>query len=115
MDKGKKADKFELMETATIYEVYPKRALQEGFEQLVLMDRCRLKKKAIKSARAWGGVVIKIEAEILTKYPLTRRVISHKIIFVHNPARKAGHDRERVTRKHVMGKIGKVYKSNFRR
>lgn len=103
------------MNTETLYEIYPKRALQEPFATLVMMDRCRTKKKAVKSARAWGGVVIKIEAEILTKYPLTRRVISSRIIFVHNPARKAGHERERMSRKVVMGKIGKVYKNTFRR
>jgi hypothetical protein len=98
------------MKPAILYEVYPKRALMD----LVIMDRCWNKKKAIASARSWGALVIRIEAEILRKYPLTRRVISSKIIFVHNPARKAGHDRERVTRKHVMGKLKKVYK-HFRR
>ena len=101
------------MNTVTLYEIYPKRAIQEGTRDLVMMDRCSNKKKAVKSARAWGGVVVQIAAEILTTYPLTRRVISEKIIFIHRPARKRGADRERVTRKHVMGKIKKNYR-NFR-
>lgn len=100
--------------TATIYEIYPKRALQEPFTGLVMMDRCTNRKKAVISARKWGGLVIQIEAEILTKYPLTRRVVSSRIVFVHRPARKAGEGRDKVTRKAVMGKLKKVYK-NFRR
>ena len=102
------------MTTATIYEVYPKRALREPFETLVLMDRCWAKKKAIKSARQWGALVIQIECEILTKYPLSRRVISHKVVFVHKPVQRAGEGRDKVTRKTVMGKFKKVYR-NFRR
>lgn len=102
------------MTSATLYEIYPKRALQEPFEDLVMMDRCTTKKKAVKSARQWGALVIQIEAEILTKFPLTRRVISSKIVFVHKPARKAGEGRDKVTRKAIMGKLKKVYK-NFRR
>ena len=102
------------MEPVTLYEIYPKRALQEPFETLVMMDRCTVKKKAVKSARQWGALVIQIEAEILTKYPLTRRVISSRVVFVHKPARKAGDGRDRVTRKTIMGKLKTKYKY-FRR
>ena len=102
------------MTPVILYEIYPKRALLEPIDSLVLMDRCRNRKKAIKSARAWGGVVVKISAEILTKRPLTRRVISQEVIFVHRPRQKGGDARDKVTRKTIMGKLKRNYK-NFRR
>src|SRR5688572_10075093 len=103
------------MKPAILYEVYPKRALLEPFQDLVLMDRCWNKKKAITSARAWGAMVIRVEAEILTKYPLTRKVISSAVVFVHNPQRPGGgQGRDKVTRKKVMGKLKTKYRT-FRR
>jgi len=43
------------MKTVTLYEVYPKRALQLNFETLPLMDRCPTRRKAIASARHTGA------------------------------------------------------------
>lgn len=98
----------------TLYEVYPKRAIHEPITDLVMMDRGNNKKKMIVSARKWGAVVVKVECKILTKYPLTRDVISTEIVFVHKPA-KHGRADDQITRKVVMGKFKKVYKQYRRK
>lgn len=102
------------MITATLYEIYPKRALHEPIDQLVLLDREPTIKKARVSARKWGGCVVKVHGEILTKKPLTRRVISSEIVFVHKPKSKANDERDQITHKKLMGKLRKNSRSLYK-
>lgn len=99
---------------ATLFEVYPKRALHEPIDTLVLLDRDTSLKKARASARKWGGVVLKIRATILTKSPLTRDVITQEVVFIHKPKKPASDDRDQITRKQLMGKLRQNSKSLYR-
>lgn len=49
------------------YEVYPARALHEPREALPLLDRTGRRRRAVKSANRWGGVVLRITPERETK------------------------------------------------
>lgn len=100
--------------TATLYEVYPKRALHEPIDTLPLMDRDTVKKKAVASARKWGGVVVQVRARILKRHPLVREVISSEIVFVHKPKRTGNDERDKITRKQLMGKLRGNSKSLYR-
>lgn len=100
--------------TAILFEVYPKAALHEPFAQLVLLDRDKRKDKAIKSARRWGALVIRVECRILTKNPLTREVINSEIIFVHKRRHSKGDARDKITRRQLMGKLRQNSKSVYR-
>lgn len=100
--------------TTTLFEVYPKRALHEPIDTLVLLDRDTSLKKARASARKWGGVVLKIRATILTKNPLTREVITQEVVFIHKPKKPASDDRDQITRKQLMGKLRQNSKSLYR-
>lgn len=96
----------------TIYEVYPKRALQEPIDTLVMLDRDNEKRRAIASARKWGACVVRVKAIVITIYPFTRQVISSTIIYVHKPRREGNPDE--VTRKQLMGKIRSNNKGLYR-
>jgi len=100
--------------TAILFEVYPKRALHEPIDTLVLLDRDTSLKKARASARQWGGVVLKIRAKILTKNPLTREVITQEVVFVHKPRKPVSDERDQITRKQLMGKLRQNNKSLYR-
>lgn len=100
------------MQTKILYEVYTKRAIHEDIDGLVLLDRDTNLKKMIPSARAWGGCVVRVKAEILSTDPLTRRVIEYTIAFIHKPARPRNEERDSITRKTLMGKI---HRGGYRR
>lgn len=102
------------MKIATMFEVYPKRAIHEPIDTLVLLDRDTSLKKARASARKWGGCVLKIRARILTRQPLTREVVSQQVVFVHKPRKPASDDRDQITRKQLMGKLRANSKSLYR-
>lgn len=102
------------MKTATFYEVYAKRAIHDGIEGLVVMDRDTNLQKMRVSARKWGGCVARVNAEVLTKNPLTRRVISFKIVFIHKPRKKANPERDTLTHRALMGKLRQNSKSLYR-
>jgi hypothetical protein len=96
-----------------LYEVYSKRAILEPIDTLVILDRDTWKIRAIKSARKWGGVVVKIEAEILTRHPLTRRVLKSEIVFIHRPKQR-NQERDQITLKTLKGKLRQNDKSLYR-
>jgi len=50
------------MSRPVTYEVYEKRALHEDYRQLPLLDRTPRKERAVASANAWGGVVLRLTA-----------------------------------------------------
>lgn len=93
------------METVVLYEVYPKRALQEPISGLVILDRTTAIQKAKTSARRWGGVVARVEARIVSKYPMVRVILKSEIVFVHKPRKASNQQRDQITRKQLMGKI----------
>jgi hypothetical protein len=90
------------MNRATFFEVYPKRALVEPIDGLPLMDRNDTLHPAKISARAWGGVVVRVEADVVSRWPLVRRILTAEVIWVHKPA-----PRKRPIIKHrtLMGKL----------
>lgn len=90
--------------TAIFYEVYSKRAIQEPISSLVTLDRFTARKKAIPSARLWGGVVVKVEAEVVQRHPLIRKAIATKIVFIHRPIWRR-QSRDDITHKILMGRI----------
>jgi hypothetical protein len=65
-----------------IFEVYPKRALHEPFETLPLLDRDTSAYKAQKIAKRWGALVIRMEVNIISKYPMVREVLKWEVVFV---------------------------------
>lgn len=103
-----------MSETVTFYEIYSKRALHEPIAELVVLDRDRSLKKARASARAWGACVVRVEAEVLRKFPLVRRVVRSEVIWVHKPRKQANQDRNVITRRQLMGKIRSNNKSLYR-
>jgi len=96
------------MPLTTFYEVYPKRALHEPLETLPLLDRDRDIKKAKASARAWGGVVMKIQAEVLVVHPLQRRIVASQVIFVHTPRPGKPDPFDLIGLKELKGKLRRV-------
>lgn len=102
------------MKPVILYEIYSKRAIHEPIAGLVILDRDTNKKKAILSAIRWGAVVVRIEARILTKYPLTREVLSSAVIWIHKPAKRIADRPNTMTRKVLMGKLRQNSKSLYR-
>lgn len=88
-----------------LYEVYDKRALHQSIDTLVILDRDRDQLKAMKSARAWGGCVVKVTARILQLYPLQREVLSTEIFFVHKPRQKAMTASDTISIRELKGKL----------
>jgi hypothetical protein len=100
----------------TLYEVYDKRALHQPIDGLPLLDRDRDVKKALRSAREWGGVVARIKARILQPYPLLREVITVEIIFVHTPRPAKPEPRDKITIRQLRGKLRQIPgRNHFRR
>lgn len=97
-----------------IYEVFCKRAIHEPIDTLVVLDRDRSRKKAVKSARAWGGVVVRIRARIIQCQPMIREVLDSELVFVHKPRKPANEDRDKITRKQLMGKLRSNSKSTYK-
>jgi hypothetical protein len=89
----------------TLYEVYDKRALYEPLATLPLLDRDRDVKKALASARAWGGLIMKISARITQAYPLKRDIITAQVHFIHTPRPDPPEPRDRITIKELKGQI----------
>lgn len=88
-----------------LYEVYDKRAILHGIDGLVLLDRDTDQNRAKKSARAWGGVVMKVTARILNRYPLQREVIHAELFFIHTPRPPKLEDSDQITMKALKGKL----------
>lgn len=80
-----------------LYLVYDKRALLGKRDGLPLLDRDENIKKAIKSAREWGGVCVAV-AEDGTE----------KIVFVHHPKIKM-EKRDEMTRRELMAVLRPYY------
>lgn len=97
------------MKPVTLFEVYPKRAIHEPIDTLVLMDRDTSLKKARVSARKWGACVVKV-----TRHPDTREMIASEVVWVHKPKKPANQERDEITRKQLMGKIRGNSKSLYR-
>lgn len=97
--------KYSQMKPVVLWEVYPKRALQEPIADLVLLDRDVNFKKARASARKWGACVVKVKARIITKNPFTREIISSQVVWVHKPKQQASDARDQITYKQLIGKI----------
>lgn len=97
------------------FEVYTKQAIHEPITGLVLLDRETGLKKAKGSARAWGGVVVKVWARVTRTKPLEREILKAEIVFVHRPVRKANDERDKMTRKILMGKIARAVGDQKRR
>lgn len=93
-----------------LYEVYSKRALHEPIETLVLYDRDTNNREAIDSAIQWGGVVMKVEAVILSREPMTRRVISSEVYWIHTPTRP----KEQGERQTIPKIKSKLHKKHFK-
>lgn len=102
------------MITETFYEVHSKRAIHEPIDDMVVMDRDWNKKKAIKSARSWGGCVVRVVAEVTTRNPMVRRVISSELIWVHKPRKTPNPKRDQLTHRKLMGKLRQNSKSLYR-
>lgn len=98
-----------------LYEVYSKRALHEPIAGLIVLDRDRSLKKAKISARAWGGCVVRVEAEILTKWPLTREVITSEVVWVHKPRKTPNPKRGQMTHRQLMGKLRQNSRSLYKK
>lgn len=101
-------------DTVTLFEVYPKRAIHEPIAGLPILDRETGLKKARMSARKWGACVVRVEAVILTKYPLTRQVVTSAVVWVHKPRKPANADRDAMTRRQLMGKLRGNSKSLYK-
>jgi hypothetical protein len=97
----------------TLYEVYDKRALLDPLDTLPLLDRDRDVKEAMASARAWGGVVMKISARITQAYPLKRDIITAQVLFVHTPRPTRAEPRDRITFKDLRGRIRQANHRNL--
>lgn len=97
-----------------LYEVYSKRAIHEPIDTLVVLDRDRSRKKAVKSAREWGGVVFRIRARITQRQPMIREVLESELVFVHKPRKPANQERDTITRKQLMGKLRSNSKSTYK-
>jgi hypothetical protein len=105
-----------LVKLVTFYEVYDKRALHQALATLPLLDRDRDVKKAKTSARAWGGIVVRVKAEILQAYPLVRRIVTHQVIFVHTPRPDKLDARDHITLRQLKGKLRqRSGRNHFRR
>lgn len=72
--------------TYILYEVYDKRALHEGIDDLPLLDRDTNRKKAEDSAGTWGGCVAEVTCRVVTWHPMQREVVRFRIVWVHRPA-----------------------------
>lgn len=66
-----------------MYEVYDKRALHRPFEGLPLLEVETARRPAERGAVAWGGVVVRVECDVVTRWPYVRVVRSARIVFVH--------------------------------
>lgn len=102
------------MKAVILFEVYSKRAIHEPIDDLVLLDRDRSLKKARVSARSWGGCVVKVQAQILSRNPFSRRVITSEVVWVHKPRKPANDARDEITVKQLRGKIRANNKSLYR-
>jgi hypothetical protein len=102
------------MKTATLFEVYTKRAIHEPIEDLIILDRDTSLKKARASARTWGGCVVKVHARILSRNPLTREILASEVVWVHKPRKPASEARDQITRKQLIGKLRQNNKSLYR-
>lgn len=100
--------------TATLFEVYSKRAIHEPIADLVLLDRDTSLKKARASARTWGGCVVKVQARIVSRNPFTREVLATEVVWVHKPRKRANDARDQITYKQLMGKLRGNSKSLYR-
>lgn len=88
----------------TFFEVYPKRVLLDinSLDDLPLLDRNDTLQPSKNSARSWGGVVVKVEAQVLNSYPLVRSVLTWEVIWVHKPKLRR---RPVVKLRTLMGKL----------
>lgn len=77
---------------AVLYEVYEKRLLLDGLAGLPLLDRETSLKRARASARAWGGVVVRVEANVHRPRPMVRTILAFRVVYVAPPARQRGPD-----------------------
>lgn len=102
------------MKAVTLFEVYPKRALHEPITDLVILDRDTSLKKARASARTWGGCVVKVQAQILSRNPFTREILTSEVVWVHKPRKTSNKARDEITHKQLMGKIRQNSKSLYR-
>lgn len=90
----------------TFYEVYEKRSLYEPLETLPVLDRDRDVKKALASARAWGGVVFKVWATVREVRPRLRRdIVAVELVFVHTARPTPLEPRDRITIKELKGQL----------
>lgn len=62
--------------TQISYEVYEKRALYEPYQSLPLLDRTPIKRRAVESANAWGGLVLKQRLE-------EGKVVASEVVHIH--------------------------------
>lgn len=99
----------------TFYEVYDKRSLHEPLSSLPLLDRDRDIKKAKASARAWGGVVHKIQAIVHVVHPMERTILFSQVVFVHTPRPDPPEPRDRITLKELKGQIRRHKHPHLRR
>lgn len=100
----------------TFYEVYEKRAIYEPLETLPLLDRDRDVKKALASARAWGGVVFRVWAHVLAVRPrVVRQVVAVQLLFVHTPRPTRAEPRDRITIKELKGQLRRHAHPHLRR
>lgn len=70
------------MKPTVLYEVYDNRAVLQPIDGLVLLDRRTRFDEARKAAIMWAGCVVKVKCVILTRRPLTRRVISTEVVYI---------------------------------
>lgn len=66
-----------------MYEVYDKRALHRPFEGLPLLEVETARRPAERAAVAWGGVVVRVECDLVTRWPYVRVVRASRVVFVH--------------------------------
>lgn len=95
------------------YEVYDKRALYEPLSSLPLLDRDRDIKKAKASARAWGGVVLKIQAHVHAVHPMQRTILVSQVIFIHTARPGPPEPRDRITIKELKGRLRQAVHRNL--
>lgn len=102
------------MKATTLFEVYSKRAIHEPIANLVVLDRDTSLKKARASARTWGGCVVKVQAQILSRNPFTREILASEVVWVHKPRKPRNEARDEITHKQLMGKLRQNSKSLYR-
>lgn len=88
----------------TLYEVYGPGAASGEFAGLPLLDvRCQLR-EAIAAANAWGGVVVRLEARVLSRWPWRREVLASRVVFAYRPPR-VRKERKPLTVRLLRGKL----------